>query len=105
MSFRVEVTRRATREIEEQYDWLAARSQAGADRWRDGLLSAIDALAEDPARFPEAPEAEWCDYELRQLIHGQKRQVHRVLFEIRGDVVIVLRVRHSAQDLLGPDEF
>jgi plasmid stabilization system protein ParE len=103
MSFRVEIARRAAREIEAQYDWLAERSKAAADHWRDSLLAAVTSLEDDPERCPEAPEAEWQEG-LRQFVHGKRRQAHRILFEIRGDVVIVLRVRHSAQDLLGPDE-
>lgn len=37
-------------------------------------------------------------------LHGKRRHVHRILFEIRGQTVVVLRVRHSAQDFLGPEE-
>jgi plasmid stabilization system protein ParE len=103
MSLYVVLARRAAREIEEHYDWLARRSQAAADRWRDSLLEAIDTLAETPERCPEAPEAEWHEG-LRQLLHGKRRQVHRILFEVRGETVVVLRVRHGAQDFLGPEE-
>jgi hypothetical protein len=35
----------------------------------------------------------------------QAQTIHRILFEIRGDVVVVLRVRHSAQDLLDLEDF
>jgi plasmid stabilization system protein ParE len=104
MSFTVTIARKAAREIEEQYDWLAQRSQAAANRWRDSLLEAIGSLEENPERCPEAPEAEWHEG-LRQLLHGKRRHVHRVLFEIRGQTVVVLRVRHSAQDFLSPEEF
>jgi len=104
MSLQVVIARRAAREIEEQYNWLAERSQAAADRWRNSLLEAIDTLADNPQRCPLAPEAEW--YEgLRQLLHGKRRQVRCILFEIRGQTVVVLRVRHSAQDFLGPEAF
>ncbi len=104
MSFSVVIARKAAREIEEQYDWLAQRSEAAANRWRDSLLEAIGTLEEHAERYPEAPEAEW--YEgLRQLLHGKRRQVHRILFEIREQTVVVLRVRHSAQDFLRPENF
>jgi plasmid stabilization system protein ParE len=61
-------------------------------------------LEEDPERWPEAPEAEWHEG-LRQLLHGKRRHLHRILFEIRGQLVVVLRVRHGAQDFLGPEDF
>ncbi len=99
----VVIARKAAREIEENYNWLAEHSQAAANRWRDSLLAAIDALEEHSDRCPEAPEAEWHEG-LRQLLHGKRRQVHRILFEIRGQTVVILRVRHSSQDFVGPEE-
>jgi plasmid stabilization system protein ParE len=96
MTFRVE--------IEDQYEWLAARSRVSANRWRDSLLAAVSSLEENPERCPEAPEAEWSGAGLRQLLHGKRRHIHRILFEIRGAVVVLLRVRHSAQDLLGAED-
>jgi plasmid stabilization system protein ParE len=104
MTFRIEIARRAAREIENQYHWLARRSQAAAGKLRDSLLDAISSLEEDPERCPEAPEAKWYGPGLRQLLHGKRRIMYRILFEIRGDVVVVLRVRHSAQDLLSPED-
>src|SRR5262245_27254413 len=99
MSFHVTIARQAAREIARQYEWLAEhRSQAAADRWRDALLAAVRSLEESAERCPEAPEAEWYGQGLRQLLHGRRRQVYRILFEIRGEVVVVLRVRHGAQD-------
>jgi plasmid stabilization system protein ParE len=103
MSWHVVIARKAAREIEAQYDWLAERSEAAADRWRDSLLQAIGTLADNPERCPEAPEAEWHEG-LRQLLHGKRRRVHRILFEVRGETVIVLRVRHNAQDFLAPGD-
>jgi plasmid stabilization system protein ParE len=103
MSFSVVIARKAAREIEAQYHWLAARSEAAANRWRDSMLEAIRTLEEDAQRCPEASEAEYHEG-LRQLLHGKRRHVYRILFEIRGQTVVVLRVRHSAQDFLGAEE-
>jgi plasmid stabilization system protein ParE len=86
MSFRVVIARKAAREIEANYDWLAKRSRRAADRWRDSLLSAIDSLQADPLRYPQAPESAWREG-LRELVHGKRRQVHRVIFELRGETV------------------
>ncbi len=104
MSFHVAIARKAAREIEDQFNWLADRSEAAANRWRNSLLQAIDTLENDPERCPEAPEAEWHPG-LRQLLHGKRRNLHRILFEIRGQTVVILRLRHSAQDILGPKAF
>ena len=37
-------------------------------------------------------------------VHGKRRHARRILFEIRGNLVVVLRVRHSAQDFLEPGQ-
>ena len=105
MSYRVEITDRAAREIEEQFDYLQERSEAAAERWREGLLAVIESLAEHPERCPRAPEADWFGPNLRQLVYGKKRQAQRILFVVLDEAVVILRVRHSAQDALGPDAF
>jgi plasmid stabilization system protein ParE len=100
MSYRVVITARAAREIREQYEWLVTnRSTFVADRYRAVLLAAVSSLEKNPERCPRAPEAEWYGDQLRHLVHRQRRQVYRVLFEVRGNYVTVLRVRHSSQDI------
>lgn len=103
MSFRIELSRKAARDIAAHYDWLAARSATAADRWRSSLLTAVSSLTDNPERCPEAPEAEW-HAGLRQLDHGKRRSVFRIIFKILGNRVYIARVRHAAQDLLGPDD-
>src|SRR5690349_12985481 len=105
MPYAVRITRRALREIDEVLGWLAQHSPAGASRWYRRLLQAIESLQDNPERCPLAPENEWYSGgELRQLLHGKRRDVYRILFEIRGTTVYILRVRHGARDVLGPDE-
>jgi plasmid stabilization system protein ParE len=102
----VRISRRALREIDAALAWLAERSRAAADRWHGRLLEAIRSLEDNPGRCPLAPEDECYEGgELRQFLHGKRRGVYRILFEVRGDVVYILRVRHSAQDLLKPEDF
>lgn len=104
MSFDVQLTEMAAAEIRRGYSWLAERSLAAANRWRDSILAAVDSLAENPDRCPLAPEDEWYAGTLRQLLHGKRRSVYRILFEMRNQVVVILRVRHAAQDLLDADD-
>ncbi len=104
MAYSVHITARALREIDEALAWLSKRSVAAARRWHDKLLATVRSLESNPARCGLAPESEWYPGELRQLLHGRKGGVYRILFEIRGNIVYVLRVRHSAQALLEPHE-
>jgi plasmid stabilization system protein ParE len=103
MTFRVEIALKAAYEIEVQYEWIAKRSLAAAKNWRGSLLKAIDSLELNPDRCRKAPEAD-CYHGLRQLLHGKRQRHYRILFEIRGNTVVILRVRHPAQDLLKANE-
>jgi plasmid stabilization system protein ParE len=104
MAHTVRITARALREIDEALEWLTERSLPAASRWHEQLLEAIRSLSNNPQRCGLASESAWYPGELRQLLAGKRRGVYRVLFEVRGDVVYVLRVRHSAQKLLEPGE-
>lgn len=104
MAHSVHITARALREIDEGLEWLAARSRPAAARWNQQLQEAVRSLENNPERCGLAPENEWYPGELRQLLHGKRRGVYRILFEVRGDTVQILRVRHSAQALLEPGE-
>jgi plasmid stabilization system protein ParE len=104
MAHAVHLTARALREIEETLEWLAERSRAAALRWHGQLLEAVRSLENHPERCGLAPESEWFPGEIRQLLHGKRRGVYRILFEVRGNTVYVLRVRHSSQALLEPGE-
>jgi plasmid stabilization system protein ParE len=105
MAFSVEITRRALREIDQALGWLTQRSPGAAARWHRQLLEAISTLKANPNRCPLAPEDEWyAGGELRQLLSGKRQGIYRILFEVRGTTVYILRIRHSAQDLLPPGE-
>jgi plasmid stabilization system protein ParE len=104
MPFRVIFLPRAMSDVENAIDWLAERSPAAADRWLQGMLSIVENLELDPKRYSIAEEAAELGVDLRQIIHGRRRGVYRVLFTIEGNRVNVLRVRHSAQDELKPPD-
>ncbi len=104
MAHSVHITARALREIDEALEWLSEQSRAAALRWHEQLMEAVRSLENNPERCGLAPESEWSPGEIRQLLHGKRRGVYRILFEVRGNTVYILRVRHSAQALLEPDE-
>jgi plasmid stabilization system protein ParE len=104
MDYRVEVSDEANHNADEAYLYLARDSPSRAERWYSGLLSAIASLATHPRRCEVAVESAWIGREIRQLLYGRRRGVYRILFEICGDEVRVLHIRHSARDYLRPPE-
>jgi plasmid stabilization system protein ParE len=104
MPYQVQITARALREIDEALEWYAVRSLRTAVKWYVNLMDAVRDLGENPERFDLAPENEWYPGELRQMLYGKKRGSYRILFEILAGTVYILRVRHSAQDFVAPDD-
>jgi plasmid stabilization system protein ParE len=97
MAFRVIIQPPALTDIEVAYLYVHERAPRAAGRWLDGILAAIDTLAEFPHRCGEARESDEFEEPVRQLLVGRRPHVYRVLFVIRGKVVRVLHVRHGAR--------
>ena len=96
---------RAERDEELVLRWFHEQhaSDAGA-RWYARLLLKIDTLESSPHQCRFADEMDEVDFELRELLFGRQRGIYRILFEIRGRVVYILRIRHSARDTLSAEE-
>jgi plasmid stabilization system protein ParE len=85
--------------------WAKNRDADQALHWHEGILSAIETLANNPVRCILARENDKSDDELRELHFGLgSRPTHRVIFVIDPDAVRVLSVRHAAQDDWEPSE-
>lgn len=101
MKYNVDITEPAEVDLEQAYCWIRDNhSPTRAVKWRQGLYAKIDTLERMPERCGLAPENDWCDFELRQLLYGS----YRILFTICAGVVFVLHIRHAARRFLCPAE-
>jgi plasmid stabilization system protein ParE len=100
MTFSLEITITALMELQEAFDWLWQYSPKAAEKWQSGLLQAIESLAENPLRYPLAHESASLEKEIREMLHGKRRRVFRILYEIREQTVYVVRIRHGARKFL-----
>jgi plasmid stabilization system protein ParE len=73
--YRVITQPRAEAAAREAYLWLHEQSPAAAIRWYRGLREAIESLESLPQRCPLAPENEYFEEEIRQLL--MKRRAPR----------------------------
>ncbi len=98
MTYRVEITFRATRDLDRLYRTIDAARTHTASTWFNGLEAAILSLSEHLARRATVPE----DRTLRQLLYGTNRYVYRVIFRIDETkrLVTVLHVRHGFRQKL-----
>jgi len=110
MSYRIAISEAAEAEVEALYLWILRRSPERAAAWYEGLLAAINSLADFPRRCPLARENDRFDQEIRQLLYGTARSACRILFTILEPTgaedeptVRILHIRHAAQRDLGEE--
>jgi len=96
MAFRVEISKKAKRDLDAILEWVAARGAGtSGGRWVQGLYDAIASLALMPSRCKLAEENASFPFEVRQLLYGEKMLGFRILFTVEDSVVRVPRVRRG----------
>ena len=104
-SYDIVVLELASRDVQEQFDYLRQRSPTGAESWYEVYLSALENLKLDPLGPGVAPENYQVEDEVRQVLFKTRRGFpYRILYTIVASEVRILRVRGPGQDLLGPQE-
>jgi plasmid stabilization system protein ParE len=98
MTYRVELTERAARDLRLLFLFVRAGESDAAARWFNGMERAIETLCESPGRCPLAPESR-PGRVIRQLLYGHKPHIYRILFRVsaKDRVVFVIHVRHGAR--------
>lgn len=108
MTFQVRLTSKAKTQLSAAALWWSDnRSVEQAARWLDGFEAAINSLSDRPEQHGLAPENAFysLQFSVRQLLDSVgARPTHRAVFEIRGDIVYVVAIRHLAQDYLPVEE-
>jgi plasmid stabilization system protein ParE len=100
MTYRVDLTERAARDLRRIYRTIDAEDSTQASDWFDGLEKVVFSLDQHPARAPVIPE----DSSPRHLLYGRKPNVYRIIYAIdeRNRVVTVLHIRHGAREAFSP---
>jgi plasmid stabilization system protein ParE len=95
MTYRVELTERAKRDLRYLYRRIDAGGSPSASAWFNGLETVVISLGEYPARCPFTPERK----DLRHMLYGAGRYVYRVIFRIDEQErrVAVLHIRHGSR--------
>lgn len=95
-TYRVVVSSRAARQLNEVADWIEAIAPATAEHWFNTAVDEIRSLSQLPRRFAVARESASLPLELREMLLGSER-AWRVLYTIRESDVIIMAIRHAAQ--------
>jgi plasmid stabilization system protein ParE len=95
MTYRVELTTRASRDLKRIFRHINAENSPQAVAWFNSLEAAILSLEQYPQRSAATPE----NKTLRHLLFGNKPNIYRVIYAIdeRARIVRVLHIRHGAR--------
>ena len=105
MKYRVRMTDKAEADVANVLQWFRSQSAiAAGSKWLAELTAKIDTLETMPQRCGKAAEAEEVGIEIRELLFGKKRGTYRIVFQIRGRTVYILRIWHSARDALKSED-
>jgi plasmid stabilization system protein ParE len=105
MKYQVRLTASAEQDAEGVLQWFDQQSAAAAGtRWFRQLLDRIATLESHPERCALAAEAADLGLDIRELHFGKRRGTYRILFQIDGRTVQILRIRHSARDIVSRDD-
>jgi plasmid stabilization system protein ParE len=103
--YQVRLTDLAEQDVDSVLRWLGEKASAAvAGKWFTELMVAIDTLESMPERCALEAEAPDLEREIRELLIGKRRGKYRVIFEIRGRTVHILRIWHGARDALTPKD-
>ena len=105
MSFHVNLTESAVRDVVGILTWLNERSNSGADAWFQKWLEALRILEDRGGDLAVAPESPARDEIIRQVLFRTKHgRTYRALYCVRADEIFVLHVRGPGQQLIKPGD-
>ena len=98
MTYLVELSERARRDLEMLYFEKNVAESVSANAWFNGLEAAIEDLCHLPIRCPIAPETKSSSRTLRHLLYGKKPHVYRVIYEVNESqkLIKIYHIRHGA---------
>ena len=102
--YRVALGPIALDDLEQAYQYAANRDPVAAARWYRRFIIALQTLSERPDRCPLSPENRRSPVELRDFLFGKRPYVFRVIYTIRAEVVLIIRIRRSQRRRLTSDD-
>ncbi len=105
MRFHVVQSSRAKRDFQRIYDYIFQSSIRGADAWAEAFYGKFRRLEQFAQANSIAPEADWYDGEIRQMLFRTKSGLtYRAVYLVDGGTVTLLAIRGPGQDLMSADE-
>ena len=105
MTYDVELSLRAERDLDLILSWISERSPQGARNWIERWDEVVRNLSTRPENYLPAPESADHQDEIRHIVFKTRSgRKYRALYVIRGNRVFVTNIRGPGQDLVPPDQ-
>jgi plasmid stabilization system protein ParE len=105
MTYRVVITPEAETDLRTAYRYIRGYAPQAARNWIRRAREAARSLARQPERCPLAPESDFFDQPIRELLFGTgNRGTYRLLFVVINTSVYVVHVRHGSMLPLSPPD-
>lgn len=107
MAFRVEISPEAFGDLDRISSYIQEKATAAiAERWFNGIFTAIRSLSEMPSRCAIADESAELEAEVRLLLHGKRKRRYKIYFALHQETetVRIFHVRHWARKPVEADE-
>jgi toxin ParE1/3/4 len=99
MTYRVEVTSRASQDLDHIYRYIQAEESNQAATWFNGLYTTLQSLSNLPHRAPAIRE----NPSQHHLLYGTRPHIYRIIYVIDDTrrQVTILTIRHRARNSFG----
>ena len=97
MAFRVRLMPRAVEDIETIYSQVIAQAPVAGQHWYNGLIEVLFSLESFPERGQIVDSLTTSSSVVRRVLYGRRAHAYRVYFDIAGDTVRILHIRHGAR--------
>ncbi len=105
MRFRVRITHKTEADIDATLQWFHSSSAlAAGEKWLRKLLNCNATFKANPDRCSVSLESSRFSVPIRELLVGNSRFKHRILFQVTGQTVTIMRIWHSSRDELTAEE-
>lgn len=98
MVYRVSFHRRAIADVDRLQRWVNEVAPIQGPIWFRRLMDGIDTLRYLPHRCPNSPRGTSSGRPIKKLLFGRRPNVYRILFTIRKDDILILRIVSAKQD-------
>lgn len=97
MAFRVNILPEASEDLEQLYSRVVEAAPLHGADWFNGLEGAIFSLRQNPLRCPMAYDIPLAEGTVRRLLYGKKPNTYCIYYQVIGQTVEILHVRHGAR--------